>query len=487
MKPKIILILAFVLVTPCYGEQTSVNPELDIVCKIQDAERHEEMRDYRRALAEYSDAYEQLEQIQKKDADFNKDPMADEMKECRSKLVELKPLAAVQPSTPVPMHYFDYITYPMLADDGWAPGDPFFTVGYGEKTQGLRLDIEGLPSDYFKTHHLTARLHRANGEVVDPTPEGKQMLNSPMSVQTGSPPPGVDPGCQVMTFFPWGPNTMGESWIEVSTGTERYWIEIPYGFDRNPHDLLPPPMPGGPPKIASTMKHLTTHDHVVHWLTVQYDLNEIHNGWSLSLTQSSSDDGQGEAVFYRWADTPRNTLRVVDLHGDGTGIIGVPTASHPRWDGDLQPRDVFLLGRTGDDVRCWGQIEITVDDKSYRVVVPSSLYKYNHGHAASDSMNREPAHPPLPRPPSPANDILIISATYGSGTDFADVTSRVADSLRQPDAELFAQPDSLGADPTPGWNKALVIVYVFKGQRHIFTTGEGGKVSRAVLLDDAMK
>ena len=79
------------------------------------------------------------------------------------------------------------------------------------------------------------------------------------------------------------------------------------------------------------------------------------------------------------------------------------------------------------------------------------------------------------------NHILIISATYGSGTHYADVTTRVNYWLRQPDAEFYARPEWLKADPTPGWNKALVIVYECKGQRHIFTTGEGGKVNMAEL------
>ena len=52
-----------------------------------------------------------------------------------------------------------------------------------------------------------------------------------------------------------------------------------------------------------------------------------------------------------------------------------------------------------------------------------------------------------------------------------------------PDVEFAAHPKWLGADPTPGWNKALVIVYEVKGRRHIFTTGEGGKVSVYSLLD----
>lgn len=83
---------------------------------------------------------------------------------------------------------------------------------------------------------------------------------------------------------------------------------------------------------------------------------------------------------------------------------------------------------------------------------------------------------------SPAADLLIISAVYGSGTKFADVTYRVNDLLRQPDVEFFARPEWLNADPTPGWNKALVIVYEIDGKRSTFAASEGGKVSAALLL-----
>lgn len=95
------------------------------------------------------------------------------------------------------------------------------------------------------------------------------------------------------------------------------------------------------------------------------------------------------------------------------------------------------------------------------------------------------------RPPmavsSPASKILIISAVYGSGTRFADVTARVDDLLYQPGVKFFARPEWLNADPTPGWNKALVIVYEFKGHRHIFATGEGGKVSAEKLVEQAKR
>ena len=83
--------------------------------------------------------------------------------------------------------------------------------------------------------------------------------------------------------------------------------------------------------------------------------------------------------------------------------------------------------------------------------------------------------------PTPAAGILILSATYGSGTHVADVTDRVNDLLRNPDVEFFANPGWLQTDPIPWWNKELVIVYEYKGKRHMFTTGEGGRVTVSEL------
>jgi hypothetical protein len=84
-------------------------------------------------------------------------------------------------------------------------------------------------------------------------------------------------------------------------------------------------------------------------------------------------------------------------------------------------------------------------------------------------------------------NVLMVSAVYDSGTSFVDVTSRVDDLLHQSSVEFFARPEWLHADPTPGWNKALVIVYEFKGRRHTFTSGEGGRVSLEQLIELAKK
>ena len=80
--------------------------------------------------------------------------------------------------------------------------------------------------------------------------------------------------------------------------------------------------------------------------------------------------------------------------------------------------------------------------------------------------------------------VKVIAAVYGSGNSYADVSQRVAD-LMAHTSGFEAAPRWLGADPTPGWNKTLVIVSEARGKRHVFATGEGGRVNAAVLLEAA--
>lgn len=87
--------------------------------------------------------------------------------------------------------------------------------------------------------------------------------------------------------------------------------------------------------------------------------------------------------------------------------------------------------------------------------------------------------------PAPARELIpvkLVSAVYGSGTQFADVTDRVKALLDEPGAAFRANPHWLGADPTPGWNKALVIVHEVDGKRRTFTVGENDAVSAELVI-----
>lgn len=61
--------------------------------------------------------------------------------------------------------------------------------------------------------------------------------------------------------------------------------------------------------------------------------------------------------------------------------------------------------------------------------------------------------------------IKIISAIYGSGGKNADVTARVTELVEVKHQTFSANPGNLGADPNPGWNKGLTIVYTVNGVR----------------------
>jgi len=289
------------------------------------------------------------------------------------------------------VHHWQYITFPWTLPDG--KQCPSFLCGYDENNGlGLRLEILGIMPEFFKTNVITARLYRADGEIVEPTVEGKKILNYPISINTATRKAGIETPSQVMTFFPWDTNALEESWIEVTMGPERYWVEIPYGFDRNPADPLPPSFPGGPPRFISAMKSLTDHDHVVRWQTVHYDLGVIQNGWRLSLIQSNSVDAESEVVLYRddvkigiatsWAtDSPATAVRVLDASGT---ILGSRCTDVHIQDGGMERSNRYDIAHNGDEQRCWGQIEISVDNQTYRVIVPSSIYKFAHGHASAN-------------------------------------------------------------------------------------------------------
>lgn len=87
-----------------------------------------------------------------------------------------------------------------------------------------------------------------------------------------------------------------------------------------------------------------------------------------------------------------------------------------------------------------------------------------------------------PKPAPERAPVKLISAVYGSGTQFSDVTDRVQALLGEPGAVFQANPHWLGADLTPGWNKALVMVHELDGKRRTFTVGENGAVSAALMI-----
>jgi len=72
--------------------------------------------------------------------------------------------------------------------------------------------------------------------------------------------------------------------------------------------------------------------------------------------------------------------------------------------------------------------------------------------------------------------VQILSAVYGAGGKDADVTDRVQELVEEKRKRFSVNPRDLGADPNPGWNKSLRIVYLKDGVRREQRHGENARV-----------
>lgn len=86
-----------------------------------------------------------------------------------------------------------------------------------------------------------------------------------------------------------------------------------------------------------------------------------------------------------------------------------------------------------------------------------------------------PANPRTPR-------IVIISARWGGGRRWADVTDKVRQ-LFADDMLFYANPPTLGVDPTPGWRKRLEITYIRDGERKKLILDEDKRLDPLQLAD----
>jgi hypothetical protein len=85
-----------------------------------------------------------------------------------------------------------------------------------------------------------------------------------------------------------------------------------------------------------------------------------------------------------------------------------------------------------------------------------------------------------------SSSVKIISAVYGVSTNFVDVSAQV-ENMVDLKMEFKVQPGFLQTDPSPGWNKTLVVLYEFRGRRHVLTAGEGKSVSTSILEQAALR
>ena len=287
-------------------------------------------------------------------------------------------------------HNWGYIAFHELPSQGDDTVLPLMTLE-NQKDEGLRFVLSYyVPADKElrqlappEPDDVSVRIHYPDGSVNDPKPSIVNGIGVGNSWGMTYP---------LVYDLPWRGNVLEEAWIELRLDKQRLWLEVPYGFTRNPADpLTPTDARRGEPALAAAMKTLGASDKIVPWRHVHYDLGRIQNGWRLSFNHANPFDAESEIVLYRHDGRVGKSIYLWDLHSPRTAIgirqpgdrdLQSQCMSIRLHEGGMCRSDSFKFNRNpGDDERCWGTVAIRVDDKTYECVVPSSLFKYVHGAA----------------------------------------------------------------------------------------------------------
>ena len=283
-------------------------------------------------------------------------------------------LAGVVQADPASSHTWKRIEYPSLPIPGFETEKLMVLVGSGSSDGAPHLRFDAMwsalreaqmPAAIADAGKFVVRLHLSDGKVI--LPESEKHPRSWMGAGSR----GIT--YSIMYLFPWQRNVMEEAWIEFVLPGQTYWIELPYGFTRNPADDLPSDAKRGEPAFPSTMKALGETDRLVPWLQVNYDLGVIQNGWRLALQLANPFDAEAEAILYRddirvgksmflWKlDTPRTAM---EIKTSGGGILAARSMGIRLHEDGMRRSDNYSFNRFPREGRDWGTVVFKVDDKT---------------------------------------------------------------------------------------------------------------------------
>lgn len=301
-----------------------------------------------------------------------------------------------QGSTAPVRHSWTEIWYPNLTRP-WSHGREVGVLltpdaGAGSLAVNLFLGFEddrpedaALLTAIFEDPKVEVHLHRTPGAIVSPV-DGQPVCRGAIHRM----------GCSSVTLtchFAWLTDPLVEAWIEIRGDRSSAWLEVPYGFISDCASLdTSARSEAGPPQPAAQCDGFRPDHQVVPWTSVTYDVGQLDDGSRLTLRQSNPSDGRSEVVLYRdlagvgqFADRwdlhePRTQVR---LRLDARENVKARAIEIRLHDDGLRRSDVHALGRVTGRQRSWAELVVTVADAERRVWLPSSMFRFLHGHAPS--------------------------------------------------------------------------------------------------------
>lgn len=325
--------------------------------------------------------------------------------------------AAEPASAQAPAPTWQHITYPAVAIPGTTGEQMTFAVssdvnyvfssdGSGPRPIGepshLRLDLQWsymhqpgpnggrtLPPSIADAKTIVVKLHTAEGRTFtseDPPSWVGVVWSSKVTMS-------------LISSFPWMRNAFDEAWFEVRAGGQTWWVELPYGFTRNPADPEVPAPAGDVPRFPPTMQ-VGSSDILVPWMDVDYDLGRISIiDQSQDLTLRLANGGiprafvtlerlpVGGGSTRQSLDTPRVAMSI-DLPGRSvTGREIRRGLDHDYYQSTRTNEFVFDDRSGRSSGRTFGTVTVAIEDQRYSVRVPSSLLVRDHGR--TDPANRQ--------------------------------------------------------------------------------------------------
>ena len=291
-------------------------------------------------------------------------------------------LLALQAPEDVIQHKWNWISYPSIPAPAFGK-DQVIRVSVkpsgNPKKPALRFDFRWVgptkPPPPVKAKNLNLRLHYPDGKIVEPGEGQKKDWEGGFG--------DLDYLEYLLIYtFPWGSNRLEEAWFELRIEDRTYWIEVPYGFTRNPADPKPPDrLEMKEPHFAPAMKKLGEKDHLVAWNEVMYQLKQFgKTKRHLTVYQANPFD----------SETRLHLISNVDLHEPRTSVQIQQDYPHKltgrcvklEMDDNYSVGariDTFKFNRNTDKGRDWGKLHVTVGEEKVSVTMPSSLFRYVHG------------------------------------------------------------------------------------------------------------
>jgi hypothetical protein len=302
---------------------------------------------------------------------------------------------------PVPTSIWQRVHYPPIPLPGVTNGVLTFSVGSGasstlpQEPPRLRFDLlfsartgVPLPAPIADAASVVVRLHTGDGSVV--TVQRGMGWGGAGNAGGGT--------WSLIHTVPWSRNALDEAWFEVRAPGQTWWVELPYGFARNPQDPEVVDGDRNEPRFPPGMVPLGANDILVPWLNVEYDLGTIPDGGFLSVKLSNPFDASASVRLHRGytmevgpdrnrqnLDAPRMSASIAVAGGNVTGYELARRLSDDRH----TRTDDFTFDRAAGRLtgRAFGTFNFTIAGNRYGVRVPSSLIIYTHGR--TDYQNKQ--------------------------------------------------------------------------------------------------